>query len=127
MTGDGVNDVLSLKKADTGITVEGASNAARSAADIAFLAPDLSAIIDAIKTSGQIFRRMYFYVVYRIALSLGNFLVFGLLFLTNLLISTWLSSLPFSPTLILLPLLMTTPPTLPRLSGEICPNFGLFP
>lgn len=70
MTGDGVNDAPSLKKADTGIAVEGASDAARSAADIVFLAPGLSTIIDAIKTSRQIFHRMYSYVVYRIALSI---------------------------------------------------------
>lgn len=70
MTGDGVNDAPSLKKADTGIAVEGSSDAARSAADIVFLAPGLSAIIDAIKTSRQIFHRMHAYVVYRIALSL---------------------------------------------------------
>lgn len=70
MTGDGVNDAPSLKKADTGIAVEGSSDAARSAADIVFLAPGLSAIIDAIKISRQIFHRMYAYVVYRIALSL---------------------------------------------------------
>lgn len=70
MTGDGVNDAPSLKKADTGIAVEGSTDAARSAADIIFLAPGLSAIIDAIKTSRQIFHRMHAYVVYRIALSL---------------------------------------------------------
>ncbi|KAI7969767.1 hypothetical protein EIK77_006715 [Talaromyces pinophilus] len=70
MTGDGVNDAPSLKKADTGIAVEGSSDAARSAADIVFLAPGLSAIIDALKISRQIFHRMYAYVVYRIALSL---------------------------------------------------------
>ncbi|KAJ5887553.1 hypothetical protein N7495_007594 [Penicillium taxi] len=77
MTGDGVNDAPSLKKADTGIAVEGASDAARSAADIVFLAPGLSAIIDAIKTSRQIFHRMYSYVVYRIALSLHLEIFFG--------------------------------------------------
>ena len=78
MTGDGVNDAASLKKADTGIAVEGASDAARSAADIVFLAPGLSAIIDAIKTSRQIFHRMYAYVVYRIALSIHLELFLGL-------------------------------------------------
>lgn len=78
MTGDGVNDAPSLKKADTGIAVEGASDAARSAADIVFLAPGLSAIIDAIKTSRQIFHRMYAYVVYRIALSLHLEIFLGL-------------------------------------------------
>ncbi|KAK2746229.1 plasma membrane H+-ATPase [Myotisia sp. PD_48] len=78
MTGDGVNDAPSLKKADTGIAVEGASDAARSAADIVFLAPGLSAIIDALKTSRQIFHRMYAYVVYRIALSLHLEIFLGL-------------------------------------------------
>ncbi|KAI5292461.1 plasma membrane H+-ATPase [Ascosphaera acerosa] len=78
MTGDGVNDAPSLKKADTGIAVEGASDAARSAADIVFLAPGLSAIIDALKTSRQIFHRMYAYVVYRIALSLHMEIFLGL-------------------------------------------------
>lgn len=77
MTGDGVNDAPSLKKADTGIAVEGATDAARSAADIVFLAPGLSAIIDALKTSRQIFHRMYSYVVYRIALSLHLEIFFG--------------------------------------------------
>ncbi|KAJ1548295.1 plasma membrane H+-ATPase [Cladochytrium tenue] len=66
MTGDGVNDAPSLKKADTGIAVEGASDAARTAADIVFLAPGLGAIIHSVRTARQIFHRM----VYRIALSL---------------------------------------------------------
>jgi len=70
MTGDGVNDAPSLKKSDTGIAVEGSTDAARSAADIVFLAPGLGAIIDAIKTARQIFHRMHAYIVYRIALSL---------------------------------------------------------
>ncbi|KAJ9622481.1 plasma membrane H+-ATPase [Taxawa tesnikishii (nom. ined.)] len=70
MTGDGANDAPSLKKADTGIAVEEASEAVRSAADTVFLAPGLGAVIDAIKAARQIFHRVRSYIVYRIALSL---------------------------------------------------------
>lgn len=78
MTGDGANDAPSLKRADTGVAVEGSSDAACSAADVVFLAPSLSAIIDALKTSLQIFHWMYAYVVYRIALSIHLELFRGL-------------------------------------------------
>jgi H+-transporting ATPase len=61
---------LSVQRADVGIAVDGATDAARAAADIILTQPGLSTIIHGIIISREIFKRISNFITYRIAATL---------------------------------------------------------
>jgi Mg2+-importing ATPase len=76
--GDGINDAPAIKAADAGISVEGATDVARAAADLILLAPDLGVLADGVDEGRRTYANIMKYIRMGTSSNFGNMLSMAL-------------------------------------------------
>lgn len=76
--GDGINDAPAIKAADVGLSVDGATDVAREAADMILLAPDLSVLADGVAEGRRTYANIMKYVRMGTSSNFGNMLTMAL-------------------------------------------------
>lgn len=113
--GDGVNDATALRAADVGISVDGAVDVAKQAADIVLLEHHLDVLIDGIRQGRATFANTLKYIFVATSANFGNmFSMAGL--------SMFLSYLPLLPKQILLTNLLTDIPEMTIAQDTVDPE-----
>lgn len=70
--GDGINDAPAIRAADAGLSVAGASDVARAAADLILLAPDLGVVADGVAEGRRTYANIMKYVRMGTSSNVGN-------------------------------------------------------
>jgi Mg2+-importing ATPase len=93
--GDGINDAPAIRAADVGLSVDGATDVAREAADMILLAPDLGVLADGVAEGRRTYANIMKYVRMGTSSNFGNML-------TMAIASLFLPFLPLTPVQVLL-------------------------
>lgn len=72
--GDGINDAPSLHNSDVGLSVDGAVDVAREAADIILLQPDLAILANGVREGRRTFANIMKYIMMAVSSNFGNML-----------------------------------------------------